>query len=370
MTPKNLDVIQEKIGYKFKEEYLLTQAFTRRSFAAENRNYEDNERLEFVGDKVLDFIVVKKLAMEHSFSDVRPVQSMESIEAGEKPSAANVEEKKSFGFAYSENEMTEIKKQIVQTSFLSGAIEALELEKYLIMGKGDVKMGVQNEPHVKEDLFEAIIGAVAIDSGWDIKILEDVVEKMLNLSYYIKNGVDDGIDYVSRIQDWHMKEYGKEPDYKYFTFGDEKSYECSLNLSGYSGGYFEGIGRSKKAATKIVAKRAYEFIKAKESDADRIMKVIGNFDFDSAVNKLQMLADKKLISGVEYLFEEQMPTDKSNGNPTWMCQCRIGGVDDHVEYGATTKTQAKKLAAYEMLSILVGRQNFSEFFKNKGIMVI
>ena len=263
MTPNELDVIQEKIGYEFNEHYLLTQAFTRRSFASENQNYEDNEKLEFVGDKVLDFIVVKKLAKEYSFVGRSLVQSMASIEMGEKPSRENLEEKSNFEFAYTENEMTEIKKQIVQTDFLSNAIEALGIEKYLIMGRGDVKMGVQNEPHVKEDLFEAIIGAVAIDCGWNMEILERVVEKMLNLSYYIKNGVDGGIDYVSYLREWHMKEYGREPEYKYISFGGDNGFQCNLTLSGYVGGDFDGIARSKKAATRIVAMRAYEYLKEK-----------------------------------------------------------------------------------------------------------
>ena len=69
MTVRDLDVIQEKIDYKFNEPYILAQAFTRKSFAIENTEYQSNEQLEFVGDKVLDFIVVKKLAEMYSFKE-------------------------------------------------------------------------------------------------------------------------------------------------------------------------------------------------------------------------------------------------------------------------------------------------------------
>ena len=62
MPQKDLEVIQEKIGYKFNNEGLLLQAFVRTSFVEENEDYEDNEKLEFIGDKVLDLIAVKKLA--------------------------------------------------------------------------------------------------------------------------------------------------------------------------------------------------------------------------------------------------------------------------------------------------------------------
>ena len=145
MTQKTLDVIQEKIGYKFNEQYLLVQAFTRKSFATENYNWEDNEKLEFVGDKVLDFIVVKKLTNLYGFRAETVSQSLESIQRGEKISEDNLVDEVNFEFVYSEGEMTEIKKQVVQTSFLARAIEALELEKYLLMGKGDIKNNVQNE---------------------------------------------------------------------------------------------------------------------------------------------------------------------------------------------------------------------------------
>ena len=370
MTNKDLAVIQEKIGYEFKEPYLLAQAFTRRSFAAENQNYEDNEKLEFVGDKVLDFIVVKKLAKEYSFVGRSLVQSMESIEKGEKGSASNLEEKSNFEFVYSESEMTEVKKQIVQTSFLARAIEGLGLEKYLVMGKGDVKMNVQNEPRVQEDLFEAIIGAITIDCGWNMAILEEVVEKMLNLTYYIKNGADGEMDYVSYLQGWHMKEYGKEPEYEYISFGTDGGFQCYLNLPGYVGADFEAIARSKKAATRIVAKRAYDFIKEKESVSEKIFKVIGDFDIDSAINKLQMLQDQKIISGLDYIFSERRPTENSNGNPTWSCRCVVDGVDAHVEYVDSKKTQAKKAAAYEMLSCIAEKRDFSGIFSAKRVTMM
>ena len=369
MTQNNLDVIQEKIGYEFKNKYLLTQAFTRRSFAAENQGYEDNEKLEFVGDKVLDFIVVKKLTQEYSFVGKCLAQSVDSIERGEKPSPSNVGEIVTLEFSHDEREMTEIKKQLVQTSFLSAAVEALGLENYLIMGKGDVKNGVECEPHVKEDLFEAIIGAVAIDCDWNMSVLEAVVEKILNLSYYIENGVDGEIDHVSYIREWYMKEYGKEPDYGYSAF-EGGGFGCTLDLPGYSGGCFDAVSRSKKGATKTVARRAYEFLKERESTSERIMKVIGTFDLDSAINKLQMLQDHKIISGLEYSFTEEKPTEVGNGNPIWFCRVTVDGVDKLVEYGDSTKTRAKKLAAYEMLCILLGKEDLGMVFFTKGITVI
>ena len=253
MTNENLEVIQEKIGYKFNNGDLLIQAFTRKSFAAENVNWKDNEGLEFVGDKVLDFVVVKKLTEAYGHRETVISKSLQSIENGEKACADNLVERSNYEFSLTEGEMTEIKKQIVQTSFLAMAIENLGLEAYLMMGKGDVKGSVQNEPHVKEDLFEAIIGAIAIDSCWNIPVLEAIIQRLLNLDYYIKNGVEDGADYVSYVQNWYQREYGKAPDYFFYDTEEEDSFWCDLTIHG--GITFEGYGYSKKAAIKMAAKR-------------------------------------------------------------------------------------------------------------------
>ena len=357
MTQKELDVIQEKIGYKFKEQYLLTQAFTRRSYVAENPFREDNEKLEFVGDKVLDFIVVKKLTNLYGFESKALVQSHKSVESSESIAENNLVVEKNFEFSFSEGEMTEIKKQVVQTSFLSKAIEKLELEKYLLMGKGDIKNNVQNEPHVKEDLLEAIIGAVAIDSSWNMGAIEEVIDKVLNINYYIQNGVDDGIDYISYVQNWHQKEYGKEPEYNFSSNGENGIFECYLLFDRYIDGGFEGIGYSKKEAIRTTAKRAYKYLQEKQENKNRIFEVIANFDLETAINKIQMLEDKKLISGLNYEFTEENNSEKLNGNPRWICRCIISSKGSIVECSNETKKMAKKLSAFKMLQHLLGEKH-------------
>ena len=256
--------------------------------------------------------------------------------------------------------MTEIKKQLVQTKFLSKAVEKLELEKYLLMGKGDIKNNVQNEPHVKEDLLEAIIGAVAIDSSWNMDAVEKVIDTILNLDYYIQNGVDDGIDYISYVQNWHQKEYGKEPEYNFSSNGENGIFVCDLLFHRYIDGCFEGIGYSKKEAMRVTAKRAYEYLQEKIQKTQNIFEIIDNFNFETAINKLQMLQDKKIISGLDYIFRSERPTEESNGNPIWFCQCKVNESLEFVEYGHETKKMAKKAAAFKMLQILTGKPRDEE----------
>ena len=370
MTKKELDVIQEKIGYKFKESDLLIQAFTRKSFSAENQGWEHNETLEFVGDKVLDLIVVKKLTNMYSFTAEATVQSLSSIKKGEKANEKNLEEKTNVEFVLTEGELTEIKKQLVQTSFLSRAIERLELEKFLLMSKGDTINNVQNEPHVKEDLLEAIIGAIAIDCGWNMETLELVADKLLNLDFYIQNGTEEEIDYISYIHNWYQKEYKKEPEYIFAYTGSDDIFDCYLEFPGYSDALFSGFGYSKKEATRLAAKRGYDYLQKKQSISNGIFQAIGDFDLESAINKLQMLQDKKLISGLRYEETENEPSADSNGNPTWSVRCVVDGIDDYVCYTDTKKKQARKAAAFTMLQLITGRDRVEEFLKEQKMRTI
>lgn len=376
ISQENLDVIQEKIGYRFKEQYLLAQAFVRSSFVTENPSYEDNEKLEFIGDRVLDLVVIKKLTELYGYPFEEPFPIWNEVDLLQnKANLKDVRTDKKFLFALSEGEMTEMKKQIVQTRFLSRAIEKLGFEKYIVMGNGDIKNNVQNEPHVKEDLFEAIIGAVAIDSSWDLNVAEQVIEKMLNLEYHLKEGIDDGIDYVTYVQNWHQKEYGTDPDYIFDDEIDEKddiyfgnikckgenTFKCVLFLIRFHEAFY-GYGHSKKEAIWLSAKRAYTFLSEKKKGFDDILSIIGDFDEETAVSKLQILQDKKLISGLQYDFREYK-TDDNNGNPMWFCRCRIDGIGA-MEYGETKKAEAKKAAALSMLQILTeGKDRISEMIE-------
>jgi hypothetical protein len=71
---------------------------------------------------------------------------------------------------------------------LAHRIDNLELNAYLFMGKGDIQKHLENEDSVKEDLFEAILGAIAIDTHWNQEILEDSVNYMLNMDHFLKYG--------------------------------------------------------------------------------------------------------------------------------------------------------------------------------------
>lgn len=359
MTKKDVTKIQEIIGYNFKNEGLLVQAFIRSSYADGNSEI-NNEQLEFVGDKVLDYVIVKKL-VEEGCRFFLADYVMDGV--------FEQDVTKTNAFCYfkrNESEMTELKKQLVQTSFLASAIEKLGLDKYLLMGKSDVNNGVQNQPSVKEDLFEAIVGAVAIDSNWDVDKLEVVIEKMLNLQYHIENGVEEGVDYVSYVHNWHQQKYGTPPKYSYYDDSLNGTVECLLTTPFFD--TIVGDGSSEKMARKETAKLAYDCIKNRDTFVECAKDIVGEYGIDNAINKIQILHDKKLIKELCFMFSEKEDCVDVSGNPIWECQCVVGDVFAVTVAENTKKVSAKKEAAFKMLKIILGDADenaYLRYTKNK-----
>lgn len=351
MCEEDFAEIEQQIGYSFKRRLLLQQAFTRKSYTTETHDGDNNEVLEFIGDKVLDLIVVKSLAEFYG----------------------EINERDEYACDYTEGKLTEIKKRLVESKMLAKRIDEMGFAKFLIMGKGDRKNNVQNDAHVKEDLFEAILGAIAIDSCWDLAVLQAAVEMMLHLEFYLENGFEDQNDYVSLIQQWHQKETGEIPDYRFTdkqTYGynrllnclrimnrreriesGEGDIVCELRID--NGEPFVGFGYSKSQARMVAAELAYRYLETEgllRTMADEIDEPTP----ERAVNQLQELAQKGYFSFPDYEFEEKHDT---NGNPVWSCECSIAEYKDSYIDRSASKKEAKRLAAYHMLLSILNYEN-------------
>ena len=201
------EIVQRQIGYEFKNLDLLKQAFTRRSYT-EEKGGENNEVLEFIGDKALDFAVVKLLIQKYGhLANGDPVdgtkllfweQEFKRNQVGYEAPAVN-----SFGCDYDEDNLSKIKSRMVSKKALARRMDELGFSEHLIMGKGDVQQNINQEDSVKEDLFEAIIGAVAIDCGWDQNKIQLVVEAMLVPEDFLIDDIDT--NYVRLIQEWEWQ---------------------------------------------------------------------------------------------------------------------------------------------------------------------
>ena len=341
--------IETILNYNFKNKDLLEQAFTRSSWAEENNSYISNEVLEFVGDKVLDYIIVKRLISR--YGNLETEIRLEKDENGKTLEDQNGKpvfkyKKQYFDTGeYDEGRLSKVKSRLVCCNSLASAIDSLELSQYLIMSNGDIKNGVQNEAHVKEDLFESIVGAVAIDSGWDMTALEKLVDHMLDPDEKLENGLSDD-DFTGMFQSWYQKNHnGALPEYE--ITGADGGYKAEIkNFGSMLTGVFCGKGRSKKEACSEASREAWSYVVELENSRKKTEEqynAVGKPEYDRAVNQLQELWQKGYISKPVYKFSKSVKEE--DGSDLWECICEIENYGGFGGYGST-KTEAKKDAAY------------------------
>ena len=136
-TIQDYKLFEEKIGYSFSEKKLLESAFTHRSFIneKEGRGKEHNERLEFLGDAVLELIITDFLFNKFP----------------KEP----------------EGVMTSYRAAMVNTDSLSAAAQRIEAEKYLMLSRGEKLEKNKGRDHILANTFEAVMGALYLDGGFD-----------------------------------------------------------------------------------------------------------------------------------------------------------------------------------------------------------
>lgn len=350
------NMVQAQIGYTFKNLDLLKQAFTRRSYTEENGG-ENNEVLEFIGDKALDLAVVHLLAKKYG----HPANGSSHT----------------FSCDYDEGELTRIKSRMVEKRNLARRMDEMGFAQHLIMGNSDIRNNVQEELSVKEDLFEAILGAVALDCDWNFSIISSVVEAMLLPEDFFQD--DTETNYVRLIQEWEEKKNGAIPWYwfeevsyysqdihnylrsqaiglpvipqpvpmEYSQRG--KYFQCELKLLN-SLPVFRGVGLSKSEARMSACKLAYEYLETHDGPLFSIRDEIENPNKEDAINQLEILARRGYFSIPTYDFEQSYDKD---GNPIWTCTCRIAEYSTHFDTRSSSKKDAKKTAAFKMLKYVL-----------------
>lgn len=159
--------VENIIGYSFKNKDLLNQAFIHSSYGNEF-SVECYEKLEFLGDSVLSLVISEEL-MNH--------------------------------FCFKEGEMTKLRANIVSSKNLSGIIENLGLDKYIKFGKS--MKNQHNLPSVNGDIFESVLGAIYLDSGFN-KAKEFVLRNI-----DVKNYLNVKNDYKTMLQEIVQSDGGK-----------------------------------------------------------------------------------------------------------------------------------------------------------------
>ena len=310
-----VEAITPIIGYRFCNERLLIQAFTRKSYAAEIKTFADNDALEFAGDRVIEYVMVRCLFNQYS----------RFCEKGE--------DGRLFYCDMNSGKLTQTKKRFVEGNYLAHRAETLGLDKFIRFGKVDIDNGMEKSLSPKEDLMEAIIGALAIDCNWNYEILETVVEQLLDIHFDF-DACDSNPDYYDELNNWHQKKYGTMPDYA-VTKEDRDRYRCVLTYKTPDGVQVSESKRETRSMAKsMAASDALWYLQRNGYLFDLSgLKMVP--DLSDAANQLQILSDKKIVDKPEYSF------DRSD---EWECSVNAGRFWDDRQW--FTKMGAKKLAAF------------------------
>ncbi|MCH1430747.1 MAG: ribonuclease III [Chlamydiales bacterium] len=225
---QSLEQIEETIGHTFKEKSLLILAFTHRSYVNENKQESSghNERLEFLGDSVLNLVIAQHLFLLYP----------------SKP----------------EGELSSLRARLVETASCENFIKRLALEKYVLLGKGEqINLG-KARSSIIADLFEAVLGAIFLDGGFKVaqnfilSQFENDIESILDQPYR---------NYKAELQDFSQKRYQKAPFYEILAEeGPDHNKEFLVNVVVNDTEVGRGVGSSKKEAQQNAAKAALKQI--------------------------------------------------------------------------------------------------------------
>jgi ribonuclease-3 len=221
------DYCQKKLGICFRRESLLEQAFVHSSYCNENPDlgYPSNERLEFLGDAVLNFVVTEKLYKE--FPEV------------------------------SEGELTDIRASLVCRDTLAELASSLELGDWLLLGRGEELSGGRAKASNLANAMEALIGALYLDQGIG-KARRFILRELKRDLEEIKMG-KTVLNYKSLVQEFIQGEGRPTPVYRLVeAVGPDHSKRFTAEILVDEEALGRGMGGSKKIAESQAARAAWE----------------------------------------------------------------------------------------------------------------
>jgi len=224
---KNLSSLEKTIKINFNNKQLLKTALTHRSYLNEHpkEKLSSNERLEYLGDAVLEFIVSEKLFNLFPNLD--------------------------------EGILTTLRSLLVKTGSLAEAASKFELGDYLFLSKGEVDTGGRKNKSLLANTFEALIGAIFLDQG--LEKAEELIELSLGKKIKTINLLENIKDYKSLFQEKSQEKEKITPIYRIIdTFGPD--HDKIFTVGSFLGKrrISEGKGKSKQEAEQKAAQKALE----------------------------------------------------------------------------------------------------------------
>ncbi len=217
--------LAERLGHTFSDITLLQHALAHRSWCGEQEGgAPSNERLEFLGDAVLGLVVARYTYERYP--------------------------------DFAEGMLAKVRSAVVNARVLAQVAEDLGVGDVLLLGRGEEASGGRAKASILADAFEAILGAVYLDAGWDAA--EALIARQL-ADHIARAGAEpDDFDHKSRLQEMAVR--GGEGTPRYVVVGSgpdhDRAYVAEVFVAGTSWG--TGVGRSKKDAEQDAARNAWE----------------------------------------------------------------------------------------------------------------
>ena len=217
-----LDGLLARLGYDFDDRRLADMAMCHRSWVAEHPGATSNERLEFLGDAVLGWIVADLVYRRYDL--------------------------------YAEGNLTDLRKGVVNSAALAEVAAELGVGPCLRLGRGEDAAGGRSKESILSDAFEAILGAVYLDGGADSAYR--IVERLIGPRLVETDRRLDQIDEKSALQELAARRQVGPPEYDVRSTGPDhrRTYSASVRIEGRVVG--TGSGGSKKAAERAAAREA------------------------------------------------------------------------------------------------------------------
>ena len=218
-----MDSLQMQLGYTFKDKQLLIEALTHKSY----KQPYDNERLEFLGDAVLDLIVGEYLYKHFPKSD--------------------------------EGKLSKIRASLVNENGFNKLANVLELGKYIFLSNAEENNEGRTKPSLLSNAFEAVMGAIYLEAGLDQ--VQKIVIALLEANYEEISLDSLFRDYKTTLQELTQARFSMTPEYRLVGSSGpdhKKEFEVAVIIEGKE--YARALGKSKKVAQQEAAFIAIEIL--------------------------------------------------------------------------------------------------------------
>lgn len=225
----DIEHLEQIIKVVFTNKDIITEALTHKSFINESPHAKHNERLEFLGDAVLELVITRYLYLTYS---MRP-----------------------------EGDLTSFRAALVRTESLSTSASLINLGSYMRMSKGEEATGGRTRTYILANAFEALLGAIYLDQG--IEVVTDFINRHITIKIeeIVKNRLD--IDAKSKLQEFVQERMKHTPQYKTIKEDGpdhDKNFTVIVVIGDKS--FQTGEGKTKQAAEQNAALATLDLLKS------------------------------------------------------------------------------------------------------------